>query len=134
MPDLLEGYFPQAKALPFFLVRLATETDWEDERSCFESILNELSILYSKLPGRNFTDNSKDCEQTLDGLMQGIKGVSQQERNTAIDEEAERIVASVLFPAFRAYLVPQRATGEETSGDVVQIASLEQLYKVFERC
>ena len=109
IPDLLNGYTPLQSEFPFFLLRLATETDWDDEFSCFSGVINELARFYSTLP--IFSDNTS---------------------------QVESIVSSVFFPAFRAYLIPTQSfenVAEATAvGDIVQVTSLEKLYSVFERC
>jgi hypothetical protein len=43
----LQGILPASTSLPMFLLRLALNTNWDDEKSCFISIANELSILFS---------------------------------------------------------------------------------------
>ena len=43
MPQLLDGYIPYFGRLPIFLLRLATEVDWEDEESCFQNVAEELA-------------------------------------------------------------------------------------------
>ena len=43
MPQLLEGYIPFFGGLPIFLLRLATEVDWDDEEPCFQNIGEELA-------------------------------------------------------------------------------------------
>ena len=50
IPNLLRGYYPMNSEIPFFLLRLATDVDWETEISCFVGILNALATLYSCLP------------------------------------------------------------------------------------
>lgn len=50
LPVLLEGYTPQTHALPLFLLRLATEVDWSEERPCFQGVSRELAAFYAELP------------------------------------------------------------------------------------
>lgn len=50
LPVLLEGYTPQIHALPMFLLRLATEVDWTEERPCFQGACRELAAFYAELP------------------------------------------------------------------------------------
>lgn len=50
LPVLLEGHVPCPHALPTFLLRLATEIDWNDERRCFEGICTELGAFYAEIP------------------------------------------------------------------------------------
>jgi DNA mismatch repair protein MLH1 len=104
LPDLLPGYTPDAAVLPIFLLRLATEVDWEDETTCFTGVAHELGILFSEIPGASDDDVA----------------------------EATPILANQIFPALKAYLAPPRRLGD--AGAVVQVAALEELYKVFERC
>jgi DNA mismatch repair protein MLH1 len=47
MPHVLEGYRPSFSAMPLFLRNIGSRVDWEDERSCYEGILDELSSLYA---------------------------------------------------------------------------------------
>lgn len=88
------------------------KVDWTSEMECFESFLRELAYFYT--PGPPLTPNSVDNE----------------------DDEAQEKAESwqiqyVLFPAMRRYLAAPKSLLDR---DVVQIASLPDLYKVFERC
>ncbi|KAJ7964619.1 DNA mismatch repair protein MLH1 [Quillaja saponaria] len=46
--------------------------------------------------------------------------------------QRERSIQHVLFPPLRLFFKPP--TGMATNGTFVQVASLENLYKIFERC
>lgn len=50
LPILLEGYCPSPHALPLFLLRLATEVDWMDEKPCFHDVCRELGLFYAAAP------------------------------------------------------------------------------------
>ncbi|CAM9618486.1 unnamed protein product, partial [Ectocarpus sp. 8 AP-2014] len=50
LPLLLEGHTPVGEGLPMFLLRLAIEVDWSEERTCFEGVATELALFYSTLP------------------------------------------------------------------------------------
>jgi DNA mismatch repair protein Mlh1 C-terminus len=50
LPILLEGHSPPPHGLPLFLLRLATEVDWAEERPCFDGVCRELGNYYSQLP------------------------------------------------------------------------------------
>ena len=39
---MLDKYIPRMAGLPIFLLRLATEVDWESETGCFHSVASEL--------------------------------------------------------------------------------------------
>ena len=47
LPVLLEGHEPSPGGLSVFLLRLATEVEWTQERSCFEGICRELGSYYA---------------------------------------------------------------------------------------
>lgn len=53
MPILLEGYIPPLSGLPLFLLRLATEVDYEDEKASFQGICRELGLYYGKVPEKD---------------------------------------------------------------------------------
>jgi len=50
LPVLLPKYTPQPTGLSLFLLRLATEINWEHEQSCFDGICKELSFYYAQVP------------------------------------------------------------------------------------
>uniref|UniRef100_UPI00358E3AA8 DNA mismatch repair protein Mlh1 isoform X2 n=1 Tax=Myxine glutinosa TaxID=7769 RepID=UPI00358E3AA8 len=47
LPLLLDSYVPALEGLPMFILRLATEVNWEMEKECFESCSREFSLFYS---------------------------------------------------------------------------------------
>ena len=57
LPILLDGHAPPPHGLPLFLLRLATEVKWEEERPCFDGVCRELGYYYAQLPS---TDSSKE--------------------------------------------------------------------------
>ena len=46
IPMLLEGYIPDLYHLPMFVLRVATNVDWEEEEACFETFCQELANFY----------------------------------------------------------------------------------------
>jgi DNA mismatch repair protein MLH1 len=48
LPMIIENYSPLMAHLPMFLIRLATEVDFEHEKDCFTGIAKELAIFYSR--------------------------------------------------------------------------------------
>jgi DNA mismatch repair protein MLH1 len=109
VPLLLRGYTPNLDKLPNFLMRLGPQVIWTSEKECFYSILRELAYFYSPGPGP------------------GGEETQEKER-----EKSERWqIEHVLFPCFRKYLVPNHGL---IGQDVIEIANLPELYKVFERC
>ena len=50
LPVLLEDFEPLPDGLPLFLLRLATEVDWVEEKPCFHDVCRELGAYYAQLP------------------------------------------------------------------------------------
>jgi DNA mismatch repair protein MLH1 len=48
LPVLLDDHEPSPGGLPFFLLRLATEVDWTEEKPCFQGVCRELGIYYAQ--------------------------------------------------------------------------------------
>ncbi|XP_060070717.1 DNA mismatch repair protein Mlh1-like isoform X2 [Ylistrum balloti] len=46
VPMLLENFVPDMDGLPMYILRLATEVDWDVEKICFESFARETSNFY----------------------------------------------------------------------------------------
>lgn len=81
---------------------------------CFESFLRELAYFYipGPLPSAITTHQPTDEEQAQD--------------------KAERWqIQHILFPSMRRYLIAPQSLLDR---DVVQVANLPDLYRVFERC
>lgn len=49
LPILLEGYSPSPHALSIFLLRLATEVCWTEEKPCFHNVCEELGRFYASV-------------------------------------------------------------------------------------
>jgi DNA mismatch repair protein MLH1 len=124
LPELLAGHTPTPEGLPMFLLRLATEVNWEDEIQCFRSIATEIGFLYAALPieyNLDVTADSSTVEATVE-ISMSFPGPSGND-----------LFASILMPAIRTYLIAPKQCAED-GNTVVQLAALEQLYKIFERC
>jgi DNA mismatch repair protein MLH1 len=106
MPNVLPGYQPSFTALPLFLVRLATEVDWDYEFDCIAAVISELSMLYAILP-----EDAQDDEQKV-----RITGE----------------LKNVIFPAMKtAAFLPTLWLLND--GSVARVASIAEMYSVFER-
>uniref|UniRef100_A0A672P6W1 DNA mismatch repair protein MLH1 n=1 Tax=Sinocyclocheilus grahami TaxID=75366 RepID=A0A672P6W1_SINGR len=105
LPMLLDNYTPAMEGLPMFILRLATEVNWDREKECFHDFGIECSHFYSI---------RKQYTLEPDFLM------------------CELFVEHALFKALRTLFSPPKHFSED--GSVLQIASLPELYKVFERC
>ncbi|KAF8589138.1 DNA mismatch repair protein MutL [Ramaria rubella] len=111
LPLLLRDYTPNLDKLPLFLMRLGPQVNWTDERECFDTFLRELAFFYVPGPLMSATDP--------------VEGQTSEEKSERWQ------LQHVVFPAMRKYLNAPKALLER---DVVQVASLPDLYKVFERC
>lgn len=110
LPVLLARYVPPLWALPLFCLQLGTLVDYSSERECFASLIRVLGSFYAV-----------HAQQALSDLT--VPG-SDMTLSWAIEH--------CIFPALRSVFIP---SGElMTSGAVLQVATLEKLYKVFERC
>ena len=139
LPVLCEGHEPNLARLPEFCLSLAHEVNWEEEKPCFETCARSIASFYSG------HDDDDDEEENVvppgeavaragaegaegegggggDSRLAGVKGGDDERWQTR----------HVLFPAIARKLVPTRASARD--GTVLQVACLEQLYRVFERC
>ena len=83
--------------------------DWNAEKECFAFFLRELAYFYSPCP--------------LPNPAQGHSDTGERRERWQIEHS--------LFPCMRKYLIPPKSLLDR---DVVQVASLPDLYRVFERC
>jgi len=132
LPLLLRDYTPNLDKLPSFLMRLGPQVskvifslfcshdvlmfqvNWMSETECFESFFRELAYFY--IPG---------CLPS----MTASNPLTDEEK---AQEKAEQWqIQHILFPSMRRYLAAPKSLLDR---DVVQVASLPELYRVFERC
>nr|POE51839.1 dna mismatch repair protein mlh1 [Quercus suber] len=114
LPLMVKGYMPSLAKLPNFLLRLGPHVDWTSEKACFRTFLKELANFYvpEALPSWNEAEGDEDPELRV--------------RRATL----HRAIENVLFPAFKARLVPTKALLRGT----IEVANLKGLYRVFERC
>ncbi|KAI8986896.1 DNA mismatch repair protein MutL [Trametes punicea] len=127
LPMLLPDYTPNLDKLPLFLMRLGPQVDWTEERACFDTFLRELAHFY--VPEPLLPDETAGQEST--------ESESGKKAETGDLETADAVKATlwqiqhVVFPAMARYLMAPKKLLDR---DVVQIADLPDLYRVFERC
>lgn len=125
LPALLDGYIPLTTALPMFLLRLATDTQWDSELECFDSVGAAIATFYSALDDTTITSTSTSTSASDASGRKYVPGLKPAPSLAALVER-------LLFPAVKTLLFsPREMFADDT---VVQVASLDQLYKVFERC
>ncbi|KAK9700514.1 DNA mismatch repair protein Mlh1 C-terminus [Popillia japonica] len=105
LPLILENHAPDLAGLPTYLIRLASEVNWEVEKECFKTFAIETATYYSEL-----------SEEAESGGNSNWKWVTEH----------------VMYPAIKQYFLPPKSFSENAS--ILQIADLPTLYKVFERC
>ncbi|XP_060704566.1 DNA mismatch repair protein Mlh1-like [Hemiscyllium ocellatum] len=91
LPLLLENYVPALEGLPMFILRLATEVNWDEEKECFEKLSKECGMFYSIRK-----------EYTLDTESQVSPNPSQQEFGS--DKPWKWTIEHVVSKAFRTLL------------------------------
>ena len=101
-----------------FVLRLATEVNWESERECFDSLAKEIGQFYALNSDWIEPDNASTSQS------QAAASSSQPSWRWTVEH--------VIYPAFKATLLPSQDTAQDSS--ILQIANLHDLYKVFERC
>ncbi|BBN11049.1 DNA mismatch repair protein MLH1 [Marchantia polymorpha subsp. ruderalis] len=156
LPVILDQYFPDMERLPSFVLNLGNNVDWETEKECFESFSAALAefyavhtpslpnpsgdgiILYQRLKNKLANTNDKSTE--TDNLMERNEDVNSKDTESedllseaqTIWAQREWTVQHVLFPAMKLFLKPPRHMAKD--GSAIQVACLENLYKIFERC
>ncbi|TID31202.1 hypothetical protein CANINC_000145 [Pichia inconspicua] len=107
LPLLIQGYIPSWNKLSLFLFRVITKVNWDNEKDCLGGILRQLALFY--IP-ETIPDDVEDAK----------------ERQKSILEFIENIIMPLVKRRFLAT--------DNMIRDVIEIASLPKLYKVFERC
>jgi DNA mismatch repair protein MLH1 len=153
LPHVLQDYIPPLSRLPLFLLRLATDVEWEYEQMCFDTLSRELADLYAfpdTLPADDAEKQQGEggsqfavCPLATQQPTQKTE-VSTQMTADALRTQSEAVLSGgpsrhlkwliqhVVLPASRTVLVPPKTWA--TDGTVIQVACLENLYKIFERC
>merc|ERR1711879_1036018 len=115
LPQLIPNYVPPLENIPAFILNLCAQVDWSEEQACFKGILEQLATFY---------------------CMNTITDAEQRENPSYLDpkDHASPVwkIEHMLFPALRTDFTPTKDLGSD--GSVVQIACVEKLYKIFERC
>lgn len=149
LPVILDQYTPDMDRIPEFVLSLGNDVDWEDEKNCFQTIAAAVGNFYAIHPpllpspsgdGLQFyrrrkpEKNPDDKEKATDIDVEMEDELDHELLSEAETAWAQRewSIQHVLFPSMRLFLKPP--TSMATNGTFVQVASLEKLYKIFERC
>ncbi|XP_051123536.1 DNA mismatch repair protein MLH1 isoform X2 [Andrographis paniculata] len=145
LPIVLDQYTPDMDRMPEFVLCLGNDVNWDDEKLCFQTIAAAIGSFYAfhppLLPNPS-SDGSK--------FYKGAPASAPDEENASSSADAEEgmkellleaesawaqrewTIQHVLFPSMRLFLKPPISMA--TDGTFVKVASLEKLYKIFERC
>ncbi|EGC34291.1 hypothetical protein DICPUDRAFT_55923 [Dictyostelium purpureum] len=129
IPQVLDHYVPCTDNLPIFLLKLSTEVEWEFEKECLLGIVKEISSFYKIEPSFIKLRDLQNLQQQQQQQQQDKP--NQTNVNYIKKDGKEWTIQHLIFPAFRKLLPPKRFAND---GSVIQITSLDNLYKVFERC
>ncbi|KAJ4701196.1 DNA mismatch repair protein MLH1 [Melia azedarach] len=152
LPVILDQYTPDMDHVPEFVLCLGNDVDWDDEKNCFQAIAAALGNFYAMHPpllpnpsGEGFqfykkrkpSRNPEDEKSPSDDAGNDAELEDEIEHQVLSEAEAawaqrEWSIQHVLFPAMKLFLKPP--TSMATNGTFVRVASLEKLYKIFERC
>jgi DNA mismatch repair protein MLH1 len=99
--------------------------DWASEKGCFETCLRELAYFYTPAVPSVIASSSGD------GGDVDVENIEGEEKMSSSEKATRWQIQHVLFPAMRRYFSAPKTLLDR---DVVQIASLPDLYRVFERC
>lgn len=151
LPVILDQYTPDMDRVPEFVLCLGNDVDWDDEKICFQTIAAALGNFYAMHPpllpnpsgeGLQFYKRrvSSNCQETggessKDADDAGVE--SEYDDELLADAESawaqrEWSIQHILFPSMRLFFKPPTAMA--SNGTFVRVASLEKLYKIFERC
>ena len=145
IPEILPYYTPPLLAIPLFLHDLCTTVDWTNEERCLHGVARSLANWYRIQPGM-YIDAETEAEAETNGkaeveakdehAAEGIGVAAVVGGGASVEDELPRAVRwcieHSLFPACRRPFHPPRHWLSD--GTLTQLASLENLYKIFERC
>ncbi len=97
--------------------------DYSQEQECFDNICSELALAYSLLP-------VPTLEQA--DLVESSRNTVVPAAPDASKDQSRGALGSIIFPALRRHMLPPNEFASDNT--VVQVASLERLYRIFERC
>ncbi|XP_022932100.1 DNA mismatch repair protein MLH1 isoform X1 [Cucurbita moschata] len=149
LPVVLDQYTPDMDRVPEFVLSLANDIDWEDEKNCIQSISAAIGNFYAMHPpllpnpsgdGLQFYKRIKSSGNPEDENIGADDTMTMEnEINHGLLSEAETIWAQrewsiqhVLIPSMKLFFKPPHSLAE--NGSFIRVASLERLYKIFERC
>ncbi|KAF7040494.1 hypothetical protein CFC21_050388 [Triticum aestivum] len=148
LPVVLDQYTPDMDRLPEFMLTLGNDIAWDVEKECFRTAAAAIGNFYALHPpilpnpsgkGIRLYKKNKDSMESAGQADNDLTSTDEDDMDQELVAEAEAAWAQrewtiqhVLFPSMRLFLKPPKSMA--TDGTFVQIASLDKLYKIFERC
>ncbi|EPS70656.1 hypothetical protein M569_04102, partial [Genlisea aurea] len=143
LPIVLDQYTPDMDRVPEFVLCLGNDVNWEDEKNCFQTVAAAIGNFYAFHPpllpnpssdGLRFYKKQTSPEEQKDSKSSEDSEIEQELLVEAENAWANRewSIQHVLFPSMRLFLKPP--TSMASNGTFIKVASLEKLYKIFERC
>lgn len=105
LPMIVKDVAPSTQKLAYFIYRMATAVEYQEEKQCLQDVMKQLALLY--IPDKIVDDSA-----------------GRETRELSLQLE------NVIFPAVRKHFIAP----ESLLLEVVQVADLPGLYRVFERC
>ena len=105
------------------VVGWVAQVEWDFERECMESISREIAAFYALPEVEGWTEEDTSHHGDLPEAPKAPFGGG---------GALSFLMQHALLPACRLYLDPPPSMAQD--GSVLEIARLEDLYKVFERC
>jgi DNA mismatch repair protein MLH1 len=145
IPELVPYYFPPVARLGSFLLGLS-ECVWTEESACFRSVAMEIAAFY-KFQNPSLYDNDAaalpDNETSVTTATATPSLVSDSEPDSSLDAAAsvadsgERrlqwLIQHSLLPGMRSNKF-SLSKDLAANGTITEVAELNGLYKIFERC
>jgi DNA mismatch repair protein MLH1 len=134
LPHLVDGHVPPLALLPDLLVTLAYDVAWTEEKPCFRSLAQTLAAFYAD-PGPPTLESGKEeaPEEHATSFSAGARP-AQATMDPINDTALRHGVGNLLLPALQRHAGFKPPSKLARGHYVVQVASTEQLYKIFERC
>ncbi|ONH65291.1 DNA mismatch repair protein MLH1 [Cyberlindnera fabianii] len=115
LPLMLKGYIPSLSKLPMFVYRMGAKVDWNDEEQCLDGILRQIAMLYTP-------EYISEGTPEMDEMQKQVLAQQRYDLNLTME--------NIIMPSVkRRFLAPHKL-----KKDVIEIANLPGLYRVFERC
>ncbi|ODV77747.1 DNA mismatch repair protein MutL [Suhomyces tanzawaensis NRRL Y-17324] len=118
LPMLHKHIRPVLSKLPYFIYRLAIRVNYDEEKACLHDVMRQIALLYLPEPIESELPPSSSSQPVRESSAGSKKA------------HLEDLLEHVLFPLMKQRFLATKAL----LNDVIQIADLPGLYKVFERC